>query len=60
MTQPLTLTLTLDQINIILVSLSKQPYDSVVAIIGDIQQQAHAQLPTTTDPVVEPPVAVEQ
>lgn len=40
----LTLDLTLEETNLILSSLSKEAYASVVGLIGKIQQQAQAQL----------------
>lgn len=37
--------LTLDEANVILASLGKQPFDAVAQLIQNIQQQAQPQLP---------------
>ena len=37
--------LTLDEANVVLASLGKQPFDSVAQLIQNIQQQAQPQLP---------------
>lgn len=42
--QELTFTLTLEQANIILASLAKQPYEAVAEVIQTIQAQAQGQL----------------
>lgn len=36
--------LSMEQLNVVLIALSKQPYDAVAAIIGEIQQQAQPQV----------------
>ena len=41
---PITLQLSLDQVNLILSSLIKLPYDQVAQLINDIQIQANPQL----------------
>jgi hypothetical protein len=41
---PITLNLSLDKVNVVLGSLSAQPYQQVAGLIADIQQQASAQL----------------
>ena len=38
------LKLSMEQLNVVLFALSKQPYDAVAAIIGEVQQQAHPQV----------------
>lgn len=52
---------TIDETNVILGSLSKQPFEFVSGLITKIQQQAGPQLPPPTDTVVpataEAPVA---
>jgi hypothetical protein len=45
--KPLQLTLTVAEINQILEALGKQPYARVFQLIGRIQQQAAAQLPSS-------------
>ena len=37
--------LTLDEANVVLASLGKQPFDAVAGIINKLQQQAQPQLP---------------
>jgi len=41
---PITLTVSLEAVNVILGSLGAQPYDRVVGLITNLQQQAAAQL----------------
>lgn len=41
---PVTITLTVDQANVVLNGLGAQPYDRVVNIISSIQQQAGSQI----------------
>lgn len=41
---PVTITLTVDQANVVLSGLGAQPYDRVVNIISSIQQQAGSQI----------------
>lgn len=36
--------LSMEQLNVVLYALSKQPYDAVAQIIGEIQQQAQPQV----------------
>lgn len=36
--------LSMEQLNVVLFALSKQPYDAVAQIIGEIQQQAQPQV----------------
>ena len=38
------LKLSMEQLNVVLFALSKQPYDAVAAIIGEVQQQAQPQV----------------
>ena len=38
------LKLSVEQLNVVLFALSKQPYDAVAAIIGEVQQQAQPQV----------------
>lgn len=45
----ITLNLSVEQINIILMSLSKQPYEAVAPLIGEIQKQAEPQVTPTKD-----------
>lgn len=47
--QELKFTLTLDQANIILASLAKQPYETVADVIQTIQTQAQEQLQVTQE-----------
>lgn len=41
----LTLNLTLDQLNVVLFSLSKMPYENVAELIMEVRRQAQEQLP---------------
>lgn len=36
--------LSMEQLNVVLFALSKQPYDAVAALIGELQQQAQPQI----------------
>jgi hypothetical protein len=56
---PITLTLNVDATNVILGSLSAQPYDKVANLIAAIQQQAAGQLQAAqaAAPAAEAPVA---
>ena len=36
--------LSMEQLNVVLIALSKQPYDAVAQLIGEIQQQAQPQV----------------
>lgn len=42
----LTITLTLEQINIVLTALAQGPFNQVANVIGTIETQAKAQLPS--------------
>jgi hypothetical protein len=54
---PINLTVNLDSANVILASLSAQPYEKVAGIIAAIQQQAAPQIQTLQNsaPVAEAP-----
>jgi len=47
--QNITLTLSLDEVNVILEALGQQPYVSVSQVIATIQEQASAQLQQNSD-----------
>ena len=53
--QEIKLTLTLNEVNVILASLGKQPYETVFTLFEKIKQQGEAQLetPTLTEEVTE-------
>ena len=40
----ITVSFSMEQLNVVLFALSKQPYDAVAQIIGEIQQQAQPQV----------------
>lgn len=40
----ITITLSMEQLNVVLFALSKQPYDAVAQLIGEIQKQAQPQV----------------
>lgn len=50
---PLTLNLTIADINVVLGSLSAQPYDKVAGLIASVQQQAAAQLQALQAPAAK-------
>lgn len=41
--------LTIDQTNIVLAALSRQPYETVVGLIAELQKQAQAQISETEE-----------
>lgn len=45
-----TLTLTVDQVNKVLASLAKMPYEAVADLIGEIRQSAMKQIQETQKP----------
>lgn len=53
----LKLDLTLPEINVILSSLSKMPYEAVMDLVPKIQKQAQAQIQGEGQPVIEQEVA---
>lgn len=53
--EKITLTLTLDETNLILKALGEQPFNSVYELIGKIQHQATEQLQDTDSPAPELP-----
>lgn len=50
----ISVSLSLDKINVILGSLSKLPYDTVAGLIAEIQQQAQMQLVALQQPAPAP------
>ena len=53
--EKITLTLTLDETNLILKALGEQPFNSVYELIGKIQQQATGQLQESGSPATQLP-----
>jgi len=52
----ITLNLSVEEVNLVLVSLSKMPYEAVSALIPEIQNQAGPQV-QQSEPVAPEPVA---
>lgn len=57
---PLSLTLNLVKVNVILGALSTQPYDRVAGLIAEIQQQAAPQVMAAQQPEAPQQVAVAE
>jgi hypothetical protein len=57
---PINLTVSLDSANVILASLSAQPYEKVAGIIGSIQQQAAPQVQAAQASVPAPQEAADE
>jgi len=53
MEQLLTLELSVSEINVILASLGKHPFDEIAALIQKIKQQGDSQLAASENPTVE-------
>ena len=54
MAQQLSFSFSVEEANVILIALSKLPYEQVASMITNIQQQAAGQLtPTSDEPTVE-------
>jgi hypothetical protein len=47
----ITLSLNVDQVNMVLAALGNAPYVQVAALVAEIQKQAQSQLPGSQDPV---------
>lgn len=45
----ITLSLSVEQVNVILFSLAKMPYENVAELIADVRNQAQEQLPRKED-----------
>jgi hypothetical protein len=42
--------LSIDEVNLIMMALAKQPFEQVAGLFGKLQQQAQAQLPQQSPP----------
>ena len=56
----ITVELTLNEINMILASLGKHPFDEVVALVGKIREQGEAQIQKLREPDEEPAAKREE